>query len=166
MTTYYIIKHGIKKKNAQQPQDQDQRVEEKRREERNKPVRFKGTRPVSYMYKGRMGPVFLHLFLLLLSLTKQKQERRERSSPLSLLKPMNMRVEKMKLHLLRRDPSTPARWPLANRRRRRRAKKKRSRFRKKTSKVSSRPPLFKSTITFLKTCTKIPRSTKRHSTFF
>jgi len=78
MTIYYIITHGIKKQYAQQPQDQDQKVEEERREERNKPVRFKGTRPVSYMYKEGMGPVFIHLFLLLLSLTKHnKKEERE-----------------------------------------------------------------------------------------
>jgi len=57
MTTYYIIKHGIKKKNAQQPQDQDQRVEEERRENginrsgSKEPDRFRTH------IKGPRGPV-------------------------------------------------------------------------------------------------------------
>ena len=58
MTTYYIKKHGIKKQNAQQPQDQDQRVEEERRE--NEMNRSGSGEPAGSRtaIKGPRGPVF------------------------------------------------------------------------------------------------------------
>jgi len=60
--------HRILKGNETQPHDEDQRMEKKRKGNRNKPVRFQGTKPVLVrVYKGK-GVRFFHFSTSLLSL--------------------------------------------------------------------------------------------------
>jgi len=94
----------LKKQNTQQPQDQDQRVEEERRE--NEINRSGSGEPAGSRtaIKGHKGPVLFISSFPSLSKVKNSKKKREKLSPLS----SKAGPEKMKWEAA---GASPARWP-------------------------------------------------------